>query len=91
MGLLSAILFTSNCGSLSHDEADRVLKGRDIGEDADGHREVFDGVLGLGIRRLGLGKICVFKKNVARYGKTKEVSTWMPFMSSSSRVEGVGR
>ena len=63
MGLLSAILFTSNCGSLSHDEADRVLKGRDIGEDADGHREVFDGVLGLGIRRLGLGKICVFKKN----------------------------
>ena len=63
MGLLSAILFTSNCGSLSHDEADRVLKGRDIGEDADGHREVFDGVLGLGIRRLGLGKICVFKNN----------------------------
>ena len=57
-----------------------VLKGRDIGADADGHGEVFGGVLSLGIRRLGMGKICVFKKgtsksNVARYGKTKEVST----------------
>ena len=31
------------------------------------------------------------KSNVARYGKTKEVSTWMPFMSSSSTVEGMGR
>ena len=45
------------------DEADRVLKGRDIGADADGHGEVFGGVLSLGIRRLGLEKICVFKKN----------------------------
>ena len=40
-----------------------VLKGRDIGADADGHGEVFGGVLSLGIRRLGLEKICVFKKN----------------------------